>query len=205
MARSDKTHYSICLFDFDGTITSKDSLVDFTQYVTGKRAYYLGLLSLSPMLISYKFNLIPNHIAKQKFISHFFKGRDADQFMKLAYKYSLERIDKITRPQAIEKIRWHKEHGHKVVIVSASMECWLKGWCEKNELDLIATRLEVRDGVLTGKFATRNCHGIEKVNRVREVYDLNLCDQVYSYGDSRGDRELLELADMSFYKPFREK
>ena len=164
----------------------------------------MGLLVLSPMLAFYKLNLIPNHIAKQKLMANYFKGWDADHFMKLADRYSLEQIDRITRPSALEKIRWHQEQGHKVVIVSASMECWLKGWCEKNNVDLIATRLEVRDGKLTGKFSTRNCNGIEKANRVREAYDLDLCDHIYAYGDSRGDQELLSLADKSFYKPFRE-
>ena len=194
----------LVLFDFDGTITTRDSLADFIQYATGRFTYYLGLLALSPMLAFYKLNLIPNHIAKQKLIAHYFKGWDADHFKKLADRYSLEQIDRITRPKALEKIRWHQEQGHKVVIVSASMECWLKGWCEKNNLDLIATRLEVRDSKLTGKFATRNCHGIEKANRVREAYDPSLCDHIYAYGDSRGDQELLALADESFYKPFRE-
>ena len=194
----------LVLFDFDGTITTKDSLADFIQYATGSFTYYMGLLVLSPMLAFYKLNFIPNHIAKQKLIANYFKGWDADQFKKMADRYSLEQIDRITRPRALEKIRWHQQQGHKVVIVSASMECWQEGWCEKNNVDLIATRLEVRDGKLTGKFSTRNCNGIEKASRVSEAYDLDLCDHIYAYGDSRGDQELLSLADESFYKPFRE-
>ena len=155
------------------------------------------------MLTFYKLKLIPNHIAKEKLITYFLKDWNADQFQKLADQYSLYQIDKITRPKAIEKIRWHQVEGHKVVIVSASMECWLKAWCQKNGLDLIATKLEVRGGKLTGKFSTKNCHGIEKVNRIKKSYDLKLYDYIYAYGDSSGDKELLALADESFYKPFR--
>lgn len=195
---------ALVLFDFDGTITTRDSLADFIQYATGRFTYYAGLLALSPMLALYKLNLIPNHIAKQKLIAHYFKGWDADYFKKLADRYSLEQIDGITRPRALEKIRWHQEQGHKVVIVSASMECWLKGWCEKQNVDLIATKLEVRDSKLTGKFASRNCYGTEKATGVKQAYDLDLFDRIYAYGDSRGDQELLALADERFYKPFRE-
>ncbi len=193
----------LALFDFDGTITTKDSLVEFIQYATGKPTYYAGLLKLSPMLTAYIFKLIPNHIAKEKLIGHFFKGWNTKQFQKLASQYSLEQIDRITRPKAIEKIRWHQEQGHKVVMVSASMECWLRAWCDKYNIRLISTQLEMRDNKLTGKFATKNCYGIEKANRVQESYNLSDYEYIYAYGDSHGDRELLELADESFYKPFR--
>jgi phosphatidylglycerophosphatase C len=194
----------IVFFDFDGTITAKDSLADFIEYAVGKTTYYTGLFILTPILIGYIFKFIPNHISKEKLIAYFFKEWDADQFQELAERYSREEIDKITRPKAIKKIRWHQEQGHKVVIVSASMECWVKAWCDKNNIDLISTRLEIKNKMLTGKFITKNCYGIEKANRVKEAYDLSQYSHIYAYGDSRGDKELLALADESFYKPFRD-
>jgi len=194
----------LALFDFDGTITTKDSLGDFIQYATGRLTCFLGFLTLSPLLAAYALNLIPNHIAKERLFTHFFKGWDADRFKKLADRYADGQIDEITRPQAIEKIKWHQKQGHKVVVVSASIECWLKAWCDKNNMDLIATRLEVCEGKLTGKFATKNCYGPEKVERIKDVYDLSNFDYIYAYGDSRGDVELMALANESFYKPFRE-
>ncbi len=193
----------LALFDFDGTITTKDSLADFIQYAVGKPKYYIGLVQLSPMLTAYTFKLIPNYRAKEKMIAHFFKGWDVEEFQKIADRYSLEQIDKITRLEAIEKIRWHQEQKHKIVLVSASMECWLRAWCANYDIDLISTRLESRDGSLTGQFLTKNCYGPEKAKRVKESYDLEAYDFVYAYGDSRGDRELLAIADESFYKPFR--
>lgn len=192
----------LSLFDFDGTITTKDSLADFTQYAVGKPAYYLGLLSLLPILTAYKLKLIPNYIAKEKLITHFFKDWDVEHFQKLADQYSIEQIDKIIRPKAMEKIKWHQSQNHKVVIVSASIECWLKKWCQSNNIDLISTRLESIDGKLTGKLATKNCHGIEKVNRIKEQYELNNFDYIYAYGDSIGDKEMLELSNQSYYKIF---
>ena len=194
----------LVLFDFDGTITSKDSMVEFIQFTVGKVAYYKGLVKLSPMLTMYTLKLISNHIAKEKFVSHFFKGWNASDFKKNAKQYSLTQIDKIIRPKALEKIVWHKKQGHKIIIVSASMKCWLNDWCKKNDIELISTQLEVKNNKLTGKFSTQNCYGIEKVNRVQKQYDLNEYDCIYAYGDSSGDKELLALTDKSFYKPFRE-
>ncbi len=194
----------LALFDFDGTITTKDSLADFIQFAVGIPTYYLGLVILSPVLIAYFLNIIPNHFAKETLLAHFFKSWDVDRFKKLADEYGREQIDTIVRPNAMKRIRWHQEQGHKVVIVSASIECWLKRWCEKNNIDLIATRLEIRNSRLTGKFSTRNCYGMEKVNRVKEAYKLSLFAHIYAYGDSSGDKEILALANESFYKPFRE-
>lgn len=122
--------------------------------------------------------------------------------MKLARQFSLEHIDKIIRPKAIKKISWHKEQGHKVVVVSASIECWLKPWCEKNDLELIATQYEFLNSMATGKFLTPNCYGPEKVRRILERYDVKSFDTIYAYGDSHGDRELLAMADYQYFKPF---
>lgn len=192
----------LALFDFDGTITSKDSLVDFIQHAVGKLSYYIGVITLSPILAAYKLKFISNDIAKEKLITYFFKGCNVADFQQLAEQYSLTQIDEITRPMVMNKIRWHKSQGYKVVIVSASMECWLKPWCDKNNIDLISTRLEVKDNKLTGKFATKNCHGIEKVNRIKERYDLTEYNIIYVYGDSSGDKEMLRLATKSYYQYF---
>jgi HAD superfamily phosphoserine phosphatase-like hydrolase len=130
----------------------------------GGVAYYIGLLRLAPILTAYKLKIISNSAAKEKLMAHFFYNWDAGRFFKIAEQYSLEHLEKIIRPNAMERIKWHQNQGHKVVIVSASMENWLAGWCERNSIGLISTRLEVKKNKLTGKFLTKNCHGIEKVN-----------------------------------------
>jgi len=116
-----------------------------------------GMLILSPMLITYKLKLIPNYKAKQWMLSYFFKGMEEHKFGKLAEQFSLKHIDTMLRPKAMQKIAWHKEQGHKIVVVSASMECWLKPWCDKTGLDVIATKLEIKNGYVTGRFQTKNC------------------------------------------------
>lgn len=192
----------LALFDFDGTISNKDSFSDFIQYAVGKPVFYWSLLLLSPVILQYKLKLVSNHSAKKKLIKYFFGGWTSIQFNTIADCYAHNEIDKIIRPTAMARIKWHQQNGHKVVIVSATIECWLKKWCQKHNIDLIATRLEIQNGKLTGEFATRNCYGIEKVNRIRARYDLAEYSIIYAYGDSPGDSEMLNIADQPYYKYF---
>lgn len=192
----------IAFFDFDGTITASDSLIKFIRYAAGEVKTAWGLLLLSPMFVAYKIKLIPNYKAKQYILSHFFKGMDEQQFQKIAQEYSLNHIDTIVRSKAMATIAWHKAQGHTVAVVSASIENWLKPWCDKNGLDLIATRLQINNGKLTGEFATQNCYGIEKVNRIKERYNLAEYNSIYAYGDDLGDKEMLGIANERYYKHF---
>lgn len=194
---------NIAFFDFDGTITTDDSLLKFIRFVVGDVKFLAGLAFLSPMLVVYKLKLIPNYRAKQMMLSYFFKGMQAQKFFNVTNEYSLNHIHKILRPQAMEKIKWHQEKGDRIVVVSASLDCWLRPWCEENNLELIATKLEIKDDRVSGKLLTKNCYGIEKTNRIQQNYSLKDYGIIYAYGDSRGDKEMLAIADEAHYKPFR--
>ena len=193
----------IAFFNFDGTITKKDSLFDFIKYSCGIKNLLLGLILKSPFLLAFKLGFINNQTTKEKLIEYFFCGWNYKVFKEIADKYSRERIDEIVKIKALKEIKWHKENGHEVVIVSASIENWLEKWCEKNEIKLIATKLEVKNNFITGKFSTKNCFGVEKSRRIREIFDLSNYKEVFAYGDSNGDKEMLELADKKFYKKFK--
>lgn len=193
----------IAFFDMDGTITNRDSLIHFIRYSHGYARLVIGLLSNTHYLIAYKAGLYPNHKAKEKVLGHFFGGWETERFRSIAHKYSTEELDKITRPRAMEKIRWHQQQGHKTVVVSASIETWLEKWCEKEGLELISTQLKFNNGKVTGEFACNNCYGIEKTQRIMEKYDLSEFETIYAYGDSTGDREMLQLANEQYFKPFR--
>ena len=193
---------SLALFDFDGTITTRDSLADFIQFAVGKPRYYLGLLRMSPVLAGFVFKLIRNDVAKQKLLGHFFGGWTEQRFQRVADDYAASCIEAIVRPKAMARINWHKAQGHQVVIVSASAENWLRHWCDKHGLDLLGTKMESRDGLMTGRFVGNNCHGEEKVRRVSEVFAGRLDDIGWAYGDTSGDRPMLSMAKEGFYRHF---
>jgi HAD superfamily hydrolase (TIGR01490 family) len=194
---------NLALFDFDGTITNRDSLEEFIIFARGAPRYYAGLFYLTPMLLLYKLKIIPNYRSKEIFLRHYFNHFSQSDLERLGREYSLTQIDKIVRPEALKAIQEHQKRGDAVVIVSASMKCWLAPWCEKNKITLISTELEFKEGIFTGHFKTKNCYGKEKASRVKVLYDLSLFESIYAYGDSAGDKELLQLAEHRFYKPFR--
>jgi len=189
-------------FDFDGTITNKDSFIDFLKYSNSFYKFWFYFILLSPVLVLFKLRIISNERAKQVVLSMFFKGEREEEFLEKTKTYSLEKMPKIVKENALKKIKWHKEQGHTVVIVSASLKCWLKPWCEKNNLELITTELEIKQGILTGHLKTKNCFGEEKVKRIKQQYTINKNDTIYAYGDSAGDREMLDLANYKNYRVF---
>jgi phosphatidylglycerophosphatase C len=199
-----KPSLTLALFDFDGTLTIKDSLVDFIVFAVGKTKTVIGGIMLSPTMACYALGFMDNSKAKQKIVKYFFGGWAQPDFTKIAEEYSLKQLPKILRPNGLEKLQWHQQQGHKVVIVSASLQDWLKPWTEEIGIELIATQLEVKKGNLTGCFKDVNCHGEEKVRRIQQEYDLAQFHKIYAYGDTSGDKPMLALANHGFYKLFHE-
>jgi phosphoserine phosphatase len=50
--------------------------------------------------------------------------------------------------------------------------------------------------------ASCNCYGEEKVRRIRASYNLDEFNHIYAYGDSEGDKAMLDLAHEHDYKHF---
>ncbi len=191
---------NLALFDFDGTITKHDTFIGFMRYAVGRRRFNIGLFVLSPVFIASRFKFISISKAKQIFFTYFFKGREKSEFEKIALRYSNTIIPQIIRPEALEKIKWHKSQGDEIAVVSASFDSWLKSWCNEYALDLICSKFEVKNGLVTGKFQGNDCIGIEKVRRIKEKYNIKQYHTIYAYGDSDGDKEMLDLADVKYYR-----
>ncbi|MFZ6009927.1 MAG: HAD-IB family hydrolase [Bacteroidota bacterium] len=194
----------LVLFDFDGTITTDDTLLKFIHFYHGSFRFLTGFTILSPILALHLLKLIPNWRAKEIVLAWFFKGRDIKTFNQKCLEFA-DLIDTtMVRAMAMKKIRQLVNDQSTVVIVSASAENWVRPWCEKHSLHCIATRLEVINGRLTGKIAGKNCYGPEKESRIRAQFDILEYPEIIAYGDSRGDREMLALASKKHYKPFRD-
>ena len=194
---------TIAFFDFDGTITTKDTLLEFIKYSKGRFRFYLGFLLNSPWLIAYRVKLISNQAAKERILKWFFRTTPLPVFQQLCDSFATDIIPGLIRPKALQEITLLREKGAAIVIVSASPENWVRPWADPLSITCIATRLQVEDNKLTGKIAQRNCHGKEKVSRIEELYQVADYTTVVAYGDTAGDRPMLQLAHKAFYKPFR--
>jgi len=191
--------YSIAAFDFDGTITKRDSFLNFIIYCFGYVRFFIGFIRVVPEVVLYLLGKVPNCVPKRKMLVIFFKGMREDEFLKKCRDYSLKCVDKIVRGKIIKKIQWHKEQGHRLVIVSASIDEWIKPWAEKNGFEkVVATKIGAFNGVLTGDFGSENCYGEQKAKRFLEQYPDREEYYLFVYGDSKGDRALLEIADSMF-------
>jgi phosphatidylglycerophosphatase C len=95
-----------------------------------------------------------------------------------------------------DRLEWHRDQGHRLAIVSASLGAYLRPFGEQLGVDtVIAVELE-RDGsgALTGEIVGLNVRGAEKLERLRAWVDGHDVE-LWAYGDSRGDLELLLAAD----------
>ncbi len=185
---------TLALFDFDGTLYKKDSLLEFTKFAKGFFEFYKGILLLSPYLIGLKLGLLNNEKVKIRFITYFFKGLEIEKFNSLAKSFSLEKIDQDLNKKIFLKFKEHINSNHQVFIITASIPEWIIPWSNQYKVKVIGTKLEIIDSEITGKFSSKNCFGGEKVTRLKELINLNEYDQIFVYGSGKGDFQLLSLA-----------
>ena len=193
---------ALALFDFDGTITTRDSYAELLRFIVGDLRFFAGLMVLFPILLAYKIGLIPNYKAKPMVTAWYLRGLTREKFEEMARRFVKERLNRLVRPTAMKKILWHLQQQHRVIVVSASFEDYLKFWCEQHQLEIIGTRLEWNNDQITGNFSGKNCYGPEKVERIRQFLNPDEFSEIYAYGDSRGDREMLEIAAHKGYRVF---
>ncbi|NPD91094.1 HAD-IB family hydrolase [Xylanibacter muris] len=190
----------IYAFDFDGTITTRDTMFLFLRGLSGMRKVVYALISEAPFIIMMKLGMYSRHNAKERLLRRFIAGRnilDIDAFCNtLAVRHK-----DIIRGTAVAEIEKAKAEGAEVVVVTASVENWVKPFLPG--ITVIGTKLETTPGgIVTGRLSTRNCCGSEKVKRLLELYPDRESYYLAAYGDSSGDRELLEFADEPHYKVF---
>jgi HAD superfamily hydrolase (TIGR01490 family) len=194
---------TVAAFDFDGTITRKDTLLEFIKFSKGSFKLYSSILLFLPLLLAMKLKILPNWKVKQLAFAYLYKGVSVEVFNKLCSEFCTV-IDKILSTKAMEAIKSHRENNDKIIIISASIENWVKPWADKAGIDIVlATKIETdKNGLLTGRFLTKNCYGQEKVNRLLEIFPNRNDYKLIAYGDSCGDKELIEFADEGFYRRF---
>lgn len=192
----------LALFDFDGTITTKDTLFELIKFQKGSLTFYLAFIWISPILILYKFKLISNTRAKEFVLSFFFANQSQTSFQQMCDRFISKGLPLMLREEAIKKIESHLKNSDRVVVVTASAYNWVEGWCHSRNIELVATRLETKNGKITGKLESLNCNGVEKVNRIKRHLNLADFSPIYAYGNSSGDKPMLALADNAFYKKF---
>ena len=195
-------------FDFDGTLTTRDTLIAFIHYACGTPRFLLGFLLHAPLLVLMKLRLYSNGKTKQRLFTWFFQGMSIETFDALCQSFALSHRH-LLRPDTVRLLQQALSEGAEVLVVSASIDNWVRPFFTENQGDrsrdsgqnhgpvpmILGTQIEVIDGRLTGRFLTPNCYGQEKVRRILALHPDRSTYHLTAYGDSRGDRELLAFAD----------
>lgn len=191
---------NLALFDFDGTITTKDTFTPFLRFSARPVRMLVGGVVLSPLIVGYRLGLVSARRGRPLAARLAFQGEKAVAVRELGLKYACEELPGVVRRRALDRIEWHKRQGDAVVVVSASLDVYLSYWCKSIGVELICTQLEEKSGTLTGRYVRGDCSGGEKLRRIREQYDIGRYSLIYAYGDTDEDRDMLGIAHEKYYR-----
>jgi phosphatidylglycerophosphatase C len=195
---------TIAAFDFDGTLARGSSELPFLVRLRGALPVALAVLRVAPGLVrGALLSGASADRAKQALFMQLLAGVPEKEVRRVAADFAEEHLRRRLRPEVQDRLEWHRKLGHRVVIVSASPECYVRVAGELLGTDgALATRLQVGGGLLTGRYEGRNCRGAEKYARLvawlrSEGLNRNGTVQpvLWAYGNSRGDLRLLHAAD----------
>jgi phosphatidylglycerophosphatase C len=187
----------VAAFDFDGTLSRRDSLGPFLERVCGRGPLYRAMAVRAPMLAGIAVGIGDRDAEKERLVGKLLAGRTAASVRDAGQQYARALIEgDALRPEMLEKVAWHRAEGHEIVIVSASLDVYLEPLAPLLGIDRVfCTQLGVGpDGRLDGRLEGGNVRGPEKVRRVEAWLD-GAAVELWAYGDSAGDRELLAAAD----------
>jgi phosphatidylglycerophosphatase C len=194
---------TVAAFDFDGTLTSGGSVLPFLIDLRGIWPVLRAMSRLWPrFLLAALVGGPAADDAKERLLTRLIGGLPVEVVDDRGVTFARRHLTRHLRQDARLRLEWHRRQGHHVVIVSASPECYVRPAGELLGVDgVVATRLAVGGGILTGGYEGANCRGTEKYARLlshlRTHGLLAGGDQVelWAYGNSRGDLRLLDAAD----------
>lgn len=190
----------LALFDFDHTITTRDTFTDFVHCALSRRRLAVGKALLAPTIAGYRLGLVSSNTIRAQIVRVAFSGDEHARVQALAHAFARTSLPRAVRPEMRRAIERHQAAGDTVAVVSASLDLYLAEWCRMHGVRLLCSSLEARDGRLTGRFAGAQCDFGEKARRVRATFDLTAYARIHAYGDSAGDRAMLALAHRRVFR-----
>ncbi|MFS2157845.1 HAD family hydrolase [Pseudomonas sp. Pseusp122] len=192
----------LSVFDFDGTLTTRDSFVPFLKFAFGNRAFAWRMVRMLPSALRYLGKGLTRDELKANLIANFLTGIKVDWVEQKAVEFRARFWSRLMRPAGVQSVAGELASGAQVTICSASPSLVLRPFAEHLGIKLIATELEVVDGYLTGRLSGNNCRCEAKVLRLEAVYGPLTQYRLRAWGDTRGDHELLAAAQDAHWRHF---
>ncbi len=192
----------IAAFDFDGTLTTRDTFMPFALFIVGPGKWLWTLFLLIPSVFQFLFRIITRQELKERAITLFLQNMPYHELEEAGKEFAAEIIPKLLKKNAMNRLKWHLEQDHHVILISASPEVYLHPWAKMMGIhNVCGSRLELdNQGHVTGKLMGLNCRAEEKVKRLKELMGNEKEYELYAYGNSRGDKELLAYADHRYFR-----
>ncbi|WP_038051169.1 HAD-IB family hydrolase [Thioalkalivibrio sp. ALJ1] len=190
----------IVLFDFDGTLTRRDSLFPFLRHALGTGEFLRRLPACVPALTGLALKRLSNQDAKEAVLTRMLAGETLAHLQAKGREFADRKLDRLLRPAGMRALQAHQAAGDECVLVSASLDVWLRPWAERHGIQgVVSSRLAVDDaGRVTGRLDGTNCRGAAKPAAVAAwlatLPPEETVDITAAYGDSTADRPMLELA-----------
>lgn len=188
-------------FDFDGTLTYKDTMFLYLKFYNSAK-FNFQFLKHIPLFILLKLKLASAEKVKKSFISSILKGQSKTKIEEKSQQFFEKYYPEIIRENAIEFIKNIDREHTESYLVTASLDIWVKPFAEKFKMNLLATRAEFKNEIFTGNFVGNNCNGGEKVHRIKEAIQGKKFDKTIAFGDTSGDKEMLEWVNESHFEFF---
>lgn len=196
----------VAAFDFDGTLTRGGSVWQFLSSICGRGPVISAGISLLPKLVrAAVFGGAAADEAKEALFVRTLAGLPARDVAARAAVFGVTHYRHRSRTKLRARLDWHRRQGHRIVVVSASPEYYVGAVGDELGVDaVVATRLDVdADGRLTGRFDGGNCRGAKKLSGLLEWMEASSepghdgeRPYLWAYGNSAGDLEMLEAADV---------
>jgi len=193
----------VVAFDFDGTLTVRDSFMAFLRWRVSPMRYALGLLRLAPAALAYLVHRDRGKV-KAAAVREYLKGLPREQLEAEAREFAETQVRRLLRPDAVAAWKRWRADRVRLVIVTASPELLVAPFARGLGADvLIGTELAFDpQGRVLGGFSTPNCRGPEKVTRLKAAFGPDF-ELKAAYGDTSGDREMLAMAEIHGYRIFQ--
>jgi phosphatidylglycerophosphatase C len=190
------TGRTVAAFDFDGTLTRRDTLVQFLASIAGWAAVARAFGAESPRLARMALGRADRDDTKERVLTRVLQGRPFADVQAAGRAYGRDLASTAIAPDMRARIAWHRRAGHEIVIVSASLDVYLVEVASALAVEhLLCTSLEVdAHGNCTGRMLEGNCRGAAKADRLRAHVGAGDVT-IWAYGDSSGDDEMLAMAD----------
>jgi len=188
-------------FDFDGTLTYKDTMFMYLKFYDSTK-FRVQFLRHVPLFILLKLKLAETEKVKKSFIGSILKGQTQEKIEKKAKQFFEEHYPKIVRENALDFINNIDRNNTQSLLVTASLDIWTQPFAEAFKMQLVSTRAEFKNGVFTGNFIGKNCNGKEKLVRIQEQINDHKYDKIIAFGDTSGDRQMLKWANEGHYQFF---